>query len=170
MDKVPEREIQELYDELKGIADGEGYILNPDREILWGLLEGLLINEKRYGYRSCPCRLASGNRIEDFDIICPCEYRDPDLEEYGRCYCALYVDERYVSGERRLDAIPERRSTKKKNRDISSQIIKEIKGDEKVLVWRCTVCGYLCARPDPPPICPICRARKEKFEIFELKY
>ena len=36
----------------------------------------------------------------------------------------------------------------------------------KYPVWRCNVCGYLCARENPPEICPICKAKKERFEIF----
>jgi len=33
-------------------------------------------------------------------------------------------------------------------------------------VWRCVVCGYLCARKSPPPVCPICKAKKDRFEEF----
>jgi ferredoxin-thioredoxin reductase catalytic chain len=33
-------------------------------------------------------------------------------------------------------------------------------------VWRCKVCGYLCARPQPPLKCPICKADKDRFERF----
>jgi ferredoxin-thioredoxin reductase catalytic chain len=33
-------------------------------------------------------------------------------------------------------------------------------------VWRCKVCGYLCARESPPEVCPICKAKKERFEKF----
>ncbi|MCJ7516180.1 MAG: ferredoxin:glutaredoxin reductase, partial [Dehalococcoidia bacterium] len=33
-------------------------------------------------------------------------------------------------------------------------------------VWRCKVCGYLCARDAPPEICPICKATKDRFERF----
>ena len=33
-------------------------------------------------------------------------------------------------------------------------------------VWRCRVCGYLCAREEPPGICPICKAGKERFDRF----
>jgi ferredoxin-thioredoxin reductase catalytic chain len=33
-------------------------------------------------------------------------------------------------------------------------------------VWRCKVCGYLCARGDPPDICPICKAKQDRFEKF----
>jgi ferredoxin-thioredoxin reductase catalytic chain len=33
-------------------------------------------------------------------------------------------------------------------------------------VWRCRVCGYLCAREGPPEVCPVCKAKKERFERF----
>jgi ferredoxin-thioredoxin reductase catalytic chain len=33
-------------------------------------------------------------------------------------------------------------------------------------VWRCTVCGYLCAREGPPDTCPICKVTKDRFERF----
>ena len=33
-------------------------------------------------------------------------------------------------------------------------------------VWRCRVCGYLCARDQPPDICPICKVTKDRFERF----
>ncbi|MGD0237952.1 MAG: rubredoxin-like domain-containing protein, partial [Syntrophorhabdales bacterium] len=31
---------------------------------------------------------------------------------------------------------------------------------------RCKVCGYLCAREEPPETCPICSAKQERFERF----
>jgi ferredoxin-thioredoxin reductase catalytic chain len=33
-------------------------------------------------------------------------------------------------------------------------------------IWRCTVCGYLCGREDPPDVCPICKVTKDRFERF----
>ena len=92
-------------------AERSGYHLNPDREFTLGLARGLLVNESRYGYQSCPCRLASGNADEDRDIVCPCDYRDPDLAEYGACYCALYVTQEVLDGTAKLRKVPERRGT-----------------------------------------------------------
>jgi len=37
-----------------------------------------------------------------------------------------------------------------------------------IVVWRCKVCGYLCAREKPPGVCPICKAQRERFEIFHF--
>ena len=78
--------IDELQAKLDREAEAGGYHLNPDAEFTRGLVEGLATNLGRYGYTSCPCRRADGVRREDQDIICPCDYRDADLAEYGMCY------------------------------------------------------------------------------------
>ena len=65
-----EEEVEKLYARLDKEAKQGGYNLNPDVEFTKGLVRGLLINEKRYGYRACPCRLAANDREEDIDIIC----------------------------------------------------------------------------------------------------
>jgi ferredoxin-thioredoxin reductase catalytic subunit len=60
---------------------------NSAADLLQMFLEGLKINEERYGYPVCPCRLGTGKLDLDRDIICPCDYRDPDVAQYGACYC-----------------------------------------------------------------------------------
>ena len=77
---------EQLYEMLRKVQEPKGYFFNREREKVLDLLDGLLINRERYGYTSCPCRLASGNRDWDRDIICPCIYREEDVRAYGRCY------------------------------------------------------------------------------------
>jgi ferredoxin-thioredoxin reductase catalytic subunit len=77
------------------------------------LLNSLLINKERYGYMACPCRLASGDREADRDIICPCVYREPDVREYGACYCQLYVSREWNEGKIPHVHVPERRPPEK---------------------------------------------------------
>lgn len=77
------------------------------------LMEGLLVNKERYGYMSCPCRLTSGDRDKDQDIICPCIYRAPDVAEFGSCYCNLYVSEAWNRAEVEHLYVPERRPADK---------------------------------------------------------
>ena len=72
-------------------------------------MRSLLINEERYGYWACPCRLASGEKAADLDIVCPCDYRDADLNEFGSCFCALYVSQEVAGGTKQAASIPERR-------------------------------------------------------------
>ena len=86
-EEVGQREIDDLYQRLYQEAEDGGYHLNPDVEFTKELLKGILVNQKRYGYWACPCRLASGEKSEDLDLICPCDYRDTDVDEHGTCYC-----------------------------------------------------------------------------------
>ena len=162
---VSQSEIDTTYEKLKIDTEAGGYHLNPDTGFTKSLVRGLLVNEKRYGYWSCPCRLSANNKEADLDIICPCYYRDPDLEEYAACYCALYVNQEIVDGKRETKPIPERRPPKSERMKTkeSSGIIP---GNLKYPVWRCNVCGYLCAREKPPEVCPVCKAKKERFERF----
>ncbi len=101
--------VEKLCARLGAEAKQAGYNLNSDADFVRGLVKGLLVNEKRYGYRACPCRLATGDKAEDLDIICPCDYRDADLTDFGACYCALYVSKAVLAGKQELAPIPERR-------------------------------------------------------------
>lgn len=148
-------------------AEASGYHLNPDREFTRELIEGLLVNEQRYGYWACPCRLATGDKQKDLDIICPCDYRDPDLLDWGNCYCSLYVSDEVLRGEQEARPIPERRPPEEQRAQHLATRAPASPGEEPTLpVWRCRVCGYLCARDHPPGICPICKAKQERFERF----
>lgn len=157
--------IDTLYERLDAEAQASGYHLNPDVEFTKALAESLLVNEDRYGYRACPCRLASGVKQEDLDIICPCDYRDADLDEYGACYCALYVSGEFARGEAEPNPIPERRPPDPTQRPQAQTTTAPATG---IPVWRCRVCGYLCAREHPPGVCPICKAKRDRFERFSL--
>ena len=100
---------QQLYEMLKKVQESKGYFFNNDMEKVFELLQGLLVNKERYGYMACPCRLASGDREKDRDIICPCEYRTPDVKDYGTCYCSLYVSKDWNEGKIPHEYVPERR-------------------------------------------------------------
>ena len=110
---ISEEEVDKVYVRLNNYAESKGYHLNPDIKFTKELIKSLLINQKRYGYWACPCRLATGYKKDDSDIICPCVYRDPDVREYGMCYCALYVSKDIKEGKRQVKPIPERRPIKK---------------------------------------------------------
>ena len=200
--EIPPEEVERVFKKLDQEAESAGYHLNPDTTFTLGLIEGMLVNERRYGYWACPCRLASGRKSEDLDIICPCDYRDADLSEYGACFCALYVSQEVKDGKRKARRIPERRPAEKPDAETepsaSGAAERAAGGEEagaaggsaggaadreqaradapagsaapdadlKYPVWRCRVCGYLCARDGPPDVCPICKAKKERFERF----
>jgi ferredoxin-thioredoxin reductase catalytic chain len=153
-----------------------GYYLVPDADLLQAFLEGLKSNEDRYGYPSCPCRLASGNLDIDRDIICPCDYRDPDVAEFGACYCRLYVSKEVYESKKELPSVPERRTVEKQVRAYQTasipaeakpttegkeDLVEVIVGKKKM--WYCKQCGYVVYRDNPPFVCPICKAKKEMF-------
>jgi ferredoxin-thioredoxin reductase catalytic chain len=161
-----------------------GYNLTPQADLLQMFLEGLKTNEERYGYPSCPCRLATGNLEFDRDIICPCDYRDPDVAEYGACYCRLYVN-RAVFESQNLPEVPERRPIEKQRRAYGMDMTKQPTeapqqknqpstqlqkpAEVKKKLWYCRQCGYVVYREDPPYVCPICKAKREMFAEIEAK-
>jgi ferredoxin-thioredoxin reductase catalytic chain len=165
-----------------------GYYLNPDPDFLQSLLEGLKRNEERYGYPSCPCRLASGKFAFDRDIICPCDYRDPDVAEFGTCYCALYVRKDIYEGNIELKPVPERRPLEKQSRayNVAAESPEakaeteekpvaaakeetEEPSEIKLKLWYCKQCGYVVFRDEPPYTCPICKAKKEMFTEIKTR-
>lgn len=166
MSDIKKENVENLYSKLNKEAESSGYHLNPDVGLTKDFIKGILINEKRYGYWACPCRLASGDKKEDLDIICPCDYRDADLTEFGSCYCALYVSQHVLDGKKQIGSIPERRPQKDEKMKITEKSKKDVFSSLSKPVWRCRVCGYLCGRDSPPEICPICKAKKERFEKF----
>lgn len=177
--------IEQVRQRAEADAKTYGYYLTPDADLLTAFLEGLKVNEDRYGYPLCPCRLASGKYEYDRDIICPCDYRDPDVAQYGACYCRLYVN-KAVYESKNLPEVPERRPIEKQNRAYApetskeaategthekpstppnaQQTVAERQTDQvKKKLWYCKQCGYVVYREDPPYICPICKAKREMF-------
>lgn len=106
-------DIEQLYRQLKKVNEPKGYYLNNDEKQTRFLLQGLITNRERYGYMCCPCRSAKEDRDADRDIICPCSYRDLDVQEYGSCYCGLFVSQAWNDGARAHDYVPERRPLEK---------------------------------------------------------
>ena len=172
--------IEQVRKRAEADAHTFGYHLTPDPDLLQGFLEGLKVNEDRYGYPSCPCRLASGNLEVDRDIICPCDYRDPDVAEFGACYCRLYVNKDVYEGKVELPTVPERRPIEKQSRAYTTAALpieakpaafpKEVKtAENKPKLWYCKQCGYVVFRDDPPYVCPICKAKRELFAEIKAR-
>ncbi len=96
------------------VSQKNNWILNKDESTFNDLIDGLVENKKAYGYQNCPCRLASGKRELDRDLICPCDYAPDDIKESGSCYCNLYMRSDYyeVINEEFI-IVPERRPFEK---------------------------------------------------------
>ncbi len=104
---------QKLYEMMNKVQEPKGYYFNEDRERTIELLDALIQNKERYGYMGCPCRLLSGDRDNDRDIICPCTYSVPDIAEFGSCYCNLYVSKDWNENKIPHAYVPERRPPEK---------------------------------------------------------
>jgi rubrerythrin len=76
------------------------------------------------------------------------------------------VSRRVLEGEAEVESIPERRPQERPDMTPGS---KPEGAAGEILVWRCKVCGYLCAREAPPETCPICKVGRERFELFNLE-
>jgi ferredoxin-thioredoxin reductase catalytic subunit/rubredoxin len=177
-------------------ADSRGYKLHYDEDFLNDLIEGLKKNEERFGYPLCPCRVGSGVFELDRDIICPCDYRDLDVEEFGACYCALFIRKSIYEKKLPINPVPERRPPEKIARAMDEAIkakektsaetqvvmekpsatapsqgakAQEAEGKEKLRLWYCKQCGYVVFRGEPPYICPICKARREMFKEIKIE-
>lgn len=100
---------EEFYQILKPVQEEKNFYFHTDHDWVLNILKGVLLNKERYGYGSCPCRLATRDPERDQAIICPCQFRDEDVERYGRCYCLLYVSCDVAQGKQNPpEVIPER--------------------------------------------------------------
>ncbi|QEN09300.1 ferredoxin:thioredoxin reductase [Oceanispirochaeta crateris] len=99
------REDVQLF--LEAVSKKQGLILNNDKDHVDSIADGLMEMYNSLGYFNCPCREAWGDRKKDRDIICPCSYCEMDVQEYGQCYCGLFVSE--DSQDKELGSIPDRR-------------------------------------------------------------
>ncbi len=79
---------------IERFAEKNEFQVNPDREKVKMLLEGVFNNEQNHGLKYCPCRLITKDFEEDLKLVCPCNflihetYKD---KEDGECWCGLFV-------------------------------------------------------------------------------
>jgi ferredoxin-thioredoxin reductase catalytic chain len=71
------------------------FTLNPDKEVVERLAEGVLKNEQNRGLKFCPCRMTLGDKEADKKLVCPCNFRSQKTwREKGECWCSLFVKEK----------------------------------------------------------------------------
>lgn len=85
-----ERLKEQIYEWARKYAKKKKYRLNPDKENLDTVINGLAKNKEEYGNRYCPCRIVTGNEEENRKIICPCIYHKEEIENDGMCHCELF--------------------------------------------------------------------------------
>ncbi len=102
----------ELHNYLKTF-EKDGFYLHADEEHRLRTIDSLLANHEKYNNLACPCRLATGNMEDDEDIICPCVYCKEDLDEFGACYCLLFVKDDFKDDPSFFPDIDDRRPPEK---------------------------------------------------------
>lgn len=88
-----EKEIEKLIKKYRAYAEKKGFKLNPNEKVLEGTIRALLIREKKFGKKYCPCRKMTGDKKNDKKIICPCIYHIEEIENDGHCFCNLFFKE-----------------------------------------------------------------------------
>lgn len=86
-----EDEIKKIIDQSEEYAKKKGYKLNPNKAIVEGIANGLLVRKKNFGEIYCPCRKMTEDKEENKKIICPCIYHESEIKKDGHCFCNLFV-------------------------------------------------------------------------------
>jgi len=55
-------EVEKLIKEYEEYAKGKGFKLNPNKEVVEGLVRALIIRKENFGERYCPCRKLSKDK------------------------------------------------------------------------------------------------------------
>ena len=74
---------------MKNYAEENGFTLNEDYAD--SVIKGLFLIESKKGEKYCPCRLTTGDKNKDKDIICPCTYHLEELKNNKKCHCNLFM-------------------------------------------------------------------------------
>lgn len=85
------KDIENLRKQMKEYADKVGIKLNPDKKQVDWVLDALLKRKTKFGEIYCPCRVVTGNKEQDKEIICPCVFHRGEIELQGHCKCNLFV-------------------------------------------------------------------------------
>ncbi|MBM3190610.1 MAG: hypothetical protein FJZ90_18075 [Chloroflexi bacterium] len=72
-----------------------GYHLNPDADIVAGIVRALTRSSVAYGVPYCPCRDLTGDAEADRANICPCQHHHREIQVDGYCKCVLFVGDNY---------------------------------------------------------------------------
>ncbi len=82
---------KELISDAGEYARKAGIKLNPDKKIVGGVVKGLFKHKKEKGEFYCPCRIPTGDKEKDKEIICPCVFHRGEIELQNHCKCLLFV-------------------------------------------------------------------------------
>lgn len=83
---------QEIQKAWEMFTEKNDFVLNPDKEHVDMVIDGVLENEKLYGLKLCPCRLRDETQEGDLKLLCPCNFKIQETwKDKGMCWCGLFV-------------------------------------------------------------------------------
>lgn len=85
---------EKFVEAIEAFAEKNEFRVNPDKEKVNMLLDGIFNNEQNHGLKYCPCRLITKDFVEDLKLVCPCHFRIHETykdKEDGECWCGLFV-------------------------------------------------------------------------------
>lgn len=98
MDLTPQE--QEIKDRLDAYLQDSPFSYNPDPALVQKIIKLLEKNRQKHGEAYCPCRMVTGMKEADKNIICPCRYHEKEIRERGMCHCRLFVPADNGQGEK----------------------------------------------------------------------
>jgi len=90
-------EPEELRKAWENFTQNNDFKLNPDKNHVDFVINGVLENERKCGLKFCPCRLRDRTREKDLELICPCNFKihetwmNPRKGMIPMCWCGLFV-------------------------------------------------------------------------------
>jgi len=87
-------EKEKFHEAIEKFAEKNEFQVNPDKEKVEMLIDGVFNNQRNHSLKYCPCRLITKDFEEDLKLVCPCNfiihetYKD---KEDGECWCGLFV-------------------------------------------------------------------------------
>jgi ferredoxin-thioredoxin reductase catalytic subunit len=87
-------EKEDFMKAIEKFTEGNEFQVNPDRQKVEMLLDGLFNNERNHVLKYCPCRLITKDFVEDMKLVCPCNFLIHETykgKDDGECWCGLFV-------------------------------------------------------------------------------
>jgi ferredoxin-thioredoxin reductase catalytic chain len=91
IEQFKSKDAEKLKEELEDYAPKVGIKVNPDAKRVDEVVQGLLKKHEKNGENYCPCRIVSGDKKKDEEIICPCVFHRGEIGVQGHCLCQLFV-------------------------------------------------------------------------------
>ncbi|MFQ6109499.1 MAG: ferredoxin-thioredoxin reductase catalytic domain-containing protein [Candidatus Aminicenantales bacterium] len=83
---------EEFLKAIEKFTENNEFQVNPDKEKVQMLIDGIFNNERNHGLKDCPCRLTTKDFSEDLKLVCPCHFLIHETyRENGECWCGLFV-------------------------------------------------------------------------------